>query len=371
VNEKRSKPVGIKQIAQALNVSIGTVDRALHGRTGVNADTRARVLQAAESLNYRPNVAARNLKLNRKVRLAVHLPRQIASFYDPVRRGIQYAAEEGRGLGVEVDFKTYERFGQEDLDALERDIAAGYDGFILAPGSPGRLKSVLHQIADAGSSTVFVATDAPNSPRLAFVGSDAYVCGCIAAELLAMRLSIPASLAILTGDLLVEDHAEKLRGFTATIATVAPHLHLLPTIESHDDPDIAYHNTLQLLDRDRPPAGLYISTANSIPVLRAIQERGLLGTIKVVASDLFHEMIPMIESGAIFATLHQRPFTQGKLAFEMLTRHLIYGSQPKPITKLPPHIVLQSNLQLFADDGALQAYSADSRIKIDVQNEVS
>lgn len=43
-------PVGIKDIARALGVSTGTVDRALHAKRGVNPMTRARVLNMAESL---------------------------------------------------------------------------------------------------------------------------------------------------------------------------------------------------------------------------------------------------------------------------------------------------------------------------------
>ena len=46
--------VGIKDIARALGVSTGTVDRALHGKPEVSAATRARVLGMAESLGYRP-----------------------------------------------------------------------------------------------------------------------------------------------------------------------------------------------------------------------------------------------------------------------------------------------------------------------------
>jgi LacI family transcriptional regulator len=72
----------------------------------------------------------------------------------------------------------------------------------------------------------------------------------------------------------------------------------------------------------------------------------------VVATDLFPEMIPLIESGMVFATLHQRPFTQGKMAFEALSRYLIHGSRPRPVTKLPPHIVLRSNLSLFSGEQA-------------------
>ena len=66
MNEKPIRSPGIKEIAAALKISIGTVDRALHGRPGVSPKTRAQVLKMAEKLNYRPNIAARSLKLNRR-----------------------------------------------------------------------------------------------------------------------------------------------------------------------------------------------------------------------------------------------------------------------------------------------------------------
>ena len=62
---------GIKDIAKALKVSIGTVDRALHGRPGVSEKTKARVLQMAKRLGYKPNLAAQALKLNRRVSIVL------------------------------------------------------------------------------------------------------------------------------------------------------------------------------------------------------------------------------------------------------------------------------------------------------------
>jgi ABC-type sugar transport system substrate-binding protein len=51
----------------------------------------------------------------------------------------------------------------------------------LSPGSARKMEPLLRRIAGNGGHTLFVSTDAPHSPRLAFVGSDAYVCGAIAA----------------------------------------------------------------------------------------------------------------------------------------------------------------------------------------------
>lgn len=72
--DKRGKTVGIRDIAEALGTSIGTVDRALHGRSGVSARTKAQILRMAEQLGYKPNIAARSLKLNRTVRSLLYSP---------------------------------------------------------------------------------------------------------------------------------------------------------------------------------------------------------------------------------------------------------------------------------------------------------
>ncbi|HEX3437129.1 MAG TPA: LacI family DNA-binding transcriptional regulator, partial [Pseudacidobacterium sp.] len=83
------KSSGIKDIARALKISIGTVDRALHGRPGVSEKTKARVLKMAEQLGYKPNLAAQALKLNRRLSIAAILPRHISHFFDPLRAGIR------------------------------------------------------------------------------------------------------------------------------------------------------------------------------------------------------------------------------------------------------------------------------------------
>jgi DNA-binding LacI/PurR family transcriptional regulator len=53
---------GIRQLAQHLDISIGTVSRALNGKADVNAETRRRVLQAAEELGYVANQSGRSLR---------------------------------------------------------------------------------------------------------------------------------------------------------------------------------------------------------------------------------------------------------------------------------------------------------------------
>ena len=167
-------------------------------------------------------------------------------------------------------------------------------------------------------------------------------------------------LAAITGELTTLNHSEKLRGFAANLDVSAPHLSLLPVIESFEQPKVAYRQASALFSRKPYPLGVYLSTANSIPVLRALEEKKLFGEVQVIATDLFPELVPYIESGKILATLYQRPFAQGKTALELLLSYLLNGVTPEPITRLAPQIILRSNLSLFTGYLAESDASASS-----------
>jgi LacI family transcriptional regulator len=343
------KPSSIKDIAKALNISIGTVDRALHGRSDISAATRARVLQKAAQLGYEPNMAARALKLNRRLRIGVYFPREIAFFFDSLRAGVRAAASGSVALNIELVFRDFARLDQGDVELLAADADQEFDGVLIAPGNPTRIEPAIRQLVRRGTTVICVATDAPRSSRLAAVTADAHTSGAIAAELFSRTIHKTGHLATITGDLRTLDHAEKLGGFAANLAVHAPHLSLLPAFESHERPSVASKQAAALLAKKPYPLGLYICTANSIPILEALNERDMLSKIQVIATDLFPELVPYVESGKILATLYQRPFTQGKIALELLLNYILSDVTPPSLTRLAPHIVLRSNVLLFAN----------------------
>jgi LacI family transcriptional regulator len=344
-----SKQVGIKEIARALKISIGTVDRALHNRSGVSEKTKNKVLQMANELGYRPNLAAQALKLNRRISIAAVLPKHISHFFDPMRAGIAAAAEAAVRGQVSVDFIEYPRLGVGDEEAVQKAAQASYNGIIFLPGNMQRYDAMMRRISRNGMAMMCVGSDAPTAERVGSVGVDAYVSGAIAAELLSLRLTQKANVVVFSGELSLMDHAEKLRGFAATIAVQAPHLTLLPALESHEQPKEAYRQTLNLMRMRNRPQGLYLSTANSQPVLQALDELNLLDKVHLVTTDLYKDLIPLIEYGKILATIHQRPFTQGKLAFENLVGYLLQNDDRHRYIRLAPHVVLRSNLSLFSE----------------------
>jgi LacI family transcriptional regulator len=346
---KRPKAAGIREIADALGVSIGTVDRALHDRSGISPATRARVLSVAKTLGYRPNLAARYLSSRKELRIAVALPRETASFWDLVRGGMEDAARPLERTGVRVVHHPYSRLGEGEKEALQECLEEDIHGLLIAPGDPEKLKPLLRRADARGIPVVCVNTDAPGTARLTTVSVDPLTNGSLVGELMGRFLRGRGSVVLVTGLLTTIDHAKKLEGFRRTVGELWPGLEIAGVVEAHDDEAEAYDKCRAVLAARPQVAGIYVSTANSLPVLRAIEDEGLTGEVTVITTDLFPALSPFIESGRVTATIHQRPWTQGRLAFQTLCAFLIEGLAPPPFIRLSPHIVLKSNLGIFLE----------------------
>ena len=344
-----NKPAGIKEIAEALGISIGTVDRALNNRGRISSTTRAKVLEMASRLGYRPNLTARFLSSRRELRIAVCLPREVASFFDLVRAGIETAAAPFETAGVRLVPYFYPRLGQRETDAVRRALDAGADGLILTPGQPEKLKPLLADAKQRNIPAVCVTTDAPDTDRLATVSVDPVTSGALAGELMGRFLHGEGHVLLVTGQLDTMDHAGKVQGFRQAVDRIWPRLRIATPVEAHDDEAEAYAKCRKVLAQQRNVNGLYVSTANSIPVLTAVQDLGLGDRLTIMTTDLFPALVPFIESGRVAATLYQRPRRQGQLAFHTLYRYLVEGVLPTTHERLAPHLVVRTNLQLFLD----------------------
>lgn len=124
----KTSPIGIRELAKTLNLSIGTVSRSLNNRYGVNAQTRAKVLEAAQRMGYVPNRAARALK----DRPAFQIGLLFNPFYGRHHEVNPYAttlidavrqAGEHDGIAVEVlDFAGDEAI-ESQFDRASTDVA--------------------------------------------------------------------------------------------------------------------------------------------------------------------------------------------------------------------------------------------------------
>jgi LacI family transcriptional regulator len=339
----------MRDIAERLGVSIGTVDRALHDRPEISADTRARVLQAAQDIGYRPNLAARFLSSEKRLRIAVNFPQELASFWDLVREGLLDAARPYEANGVEVRYRSYPGLGEGEREALVEALDDGVDGIIMVPGLPERLPDLIRRASERRIPLVYVNTDAPGTERLTVIWADPLTNGALVGELMGRFLGGRGWVLPVTGYLRTVEHARKLEGFQTALNTLWPEIEIAEVVEGHEDERETYEKCRERLSRDREVVGVYVSTVNTPPVVRALRDAGLAGRVTLVATDLYPALAALIESGIVAATIDQRPWVQGQMAFQTLYRYLAHGVIPPPAVGLSPHVVMRSNLKLVLE----------------------
>jgi len=341
-------PTTLRDIAKSLGTSIGTVHRALHDNPGVSPETKARVLEAAKTLGYRPNLAARYLSSKKTLRISVNTLQGTTSFWDQVRAGIREEAASILLENVELEFRTCPRLGEGEEEALEAAIDEKVDGIIIFPSRPESLRPSIRRAARAHIPVVCVATDAPNSGRVGIVAVDTLASGSIAADLMGRFLGKrQGEVAITVFDMAITEHAEKYSAFESTLRAFYPSLHLLKPIEDHDVENEGYSKCRKLFNEHPDLAGIYVTTEASIPVLKAACDAKVLDRLTIITTDLFPDLVPHIRSGEVVATIYQRPRAQGQMALRMLYEFLAEGGLRSHQVALPPHLVMRGNLDFF------------------------
>ncbi|MBV9038648.1 MAG: substrate-binding domain-containing protein, partial [Acidobacteriaceae bacterium] len=226
---------------------------------------------------------------------------EIAFFFDALRQGIREAALPFAST-VDLQFRTVRRLGEGEAERFREALEEKANGLIVAPGHPAEVRMWIRKAARQHVPVVCVATDAPKTERLTAVAADAYTAGAMVAECLLRAVQVTSSVLIVTGDLSTVDHAEKVRGFREFLSHGAHHLSVGPIVEAHDDPEEAYTQVRECLRRDGQIRAVYVSTAHSLPVLRALDEVAGQRSLSVITTDLSPELIRYLREGRIMAT---------------------------------------------------------------------
>lgn len=124
--------VTIKEIARQLNISKSTVSRALRDSSEIGAETKRKVVELAEALNYSPNPIALSLLKNRTQTIGVIVPDIANRFYSSVIGGVEDIAY-SRGYHTMI-YQSHEELERER--AITKHIAQRrVDGLVVAISS--------------------------------------------------------------------------------------------------------------------------------------------------------------------------------------------------------------------------------------------
>ncbi len=343
-----SKKTTIYDIADSLNISVGTVYRALHNTGRISPVTKQKILDKAAELRFTINKSAQGIRRD-PVTIGVLLCCPVAPFLDEIRAGIEYEAANLTEYNYYSDVRVLPPLNADDCPELIADHLRDfsdrqYGGVILfLSGSHDKCDASLTALAESGVPMVCLVNDLPYENRVAFVRADGYCAGRIAAEILSMSCR-NQRIAILTGDSSIHIHKENLAGF---MSEADKGIFRTADIFAHwDQPRLVTQRLNEIFSSSPSYQGLYITSASSVIACPDLMTLNRDKALKVVTTDLFHQMIPPLKTGVVSATIFQNPFLQGRKAVS----HLYACLQQSPIdgdVKIAPQIVLQANVDHY------------------------
>lgn len=119
------KPKTLKDIANALNISVTTVSKALRGYSDVGSATKQAVLKLAEKMNYTPNTVAVYLRTKQTKTIGVIIPSIVHQFFSKVMDGIINEAEKHGYLVITLQSDEKIEFEKKQLHLLQQKRVDG------------------------------------------------------------------------------------------------------------------------------------------------------------------------------------------------------------------------------------------------------
>jgi len=263
-------PVTMKDIAQALGVSVVTVSKVMRQHTDIGPATRKRVLAKAKELNYRPNLTARSLVTGRTYQVGIIVPTLLHPFFAEVLEALSFTLKKG-GYAVIISSSMEDPAIEEA--AIEQLLAHRLDGLIVASCSSSPAK--FQQLKEHGTPFVLIDRFFPRF-RANFVGVDDFAVGRIATEhLIAMgcrRIAHIRGLGFTTGVRRFEGYKAALEqaGLKFDPKLVSPYM----TADGRDW--VRSFDAMRSLLLGKPPDGVFCyNDPMAIAAMEVVQQAGL------------------------------------------------------------------------------------------------
>lgn len=146
------KPVTIKDIAKALNLSTSTVSRALRGGYEISDETKKLVLDYAEKINFKRNPIALSLKERRSYSIGIVVCEVANVFFSQAIDGIESIAyNKGYHVIISQSHDQYER----EVTNIEHLANRSVDGIIISLAAETKNYEHIEKLHNQGLPIVF------------------------------------------------------------------------------------------------------------------------------------------------------------------------------------------------------------------------
>ena len=243
----------------------------------------------------------------KKLRLAF-VTNNTSDFWLIARAGTEKAAKELPN--VEVEFKMPGEMSAVEQKRIVDDLLAkGLDGMAISVPDPKNETDMLNEVAK-NAVLITQDSDAPDSNRACYIGTDNVAAGKMAGEEIKKALPKGGKIMCFVGKADAQNAKERYQGIKEALKDSKVEIIDLRTDET--DRVKAKANVSDTLVKYPDIAGLVgIWSYNGPAILSAVKEANKVGKVKIISFDEEADTLAGVKDGSIDATVVQQPFEFG------------------------------------------------------------
>jgi ribose transport system substrate-binding protein len=235
-------------------------------------------------------------------------------YWQEARAGLSRAA---RQLGVKAELAgpdTYDPKGERD--EFVATLKKKPTGILISAADASLMKPEIDAAIGQGIPIITMDSDAADSKRLMFIGTDNYKAGVMGAKVVVAKLQGKGNVVIYTmpGQANLK---ERLRGYTDTFAE-HPQIKIMEIVDLKGDPRVAFDRTMEFAEKKAKVDAFVSLESISGPEIASVMERKNITGKVLVAMDTDARTLEGIQKGVISATIGQKPFTMAFLGVKIL-----------------------------------------------------
>jgi ribose transport system substrate-binding protein len=270
-----------------------------------------------------------------------------SDFWIIARKGTEKAAKDIPGIEVEFRIPA-DGTATEQQRIVEDLLAKGIHGMAISPVDPANQTAMLNRAA--GQALVVTQdSDAPDSNRACYIGTDNVAAGRQAGELLKEALPQGGKIMVFVGVLDAANAQQRFQGLKEAIA--GSNIQIIDVRTDNTDRVRAKSNAADTLVNNPDIAGMVgLWSYNGPAILSAVKEANKVDKVKIIAFDEEDETLSGIKEGAIYATVVQQPYEFGYQSMALMAKVLNGDKSGIPASKqifVPTIAVKKADVEEF------------------------
>ena len=354
--EARPK-IRIKDIAELAGVSVGTVDRVLHGRKNISKDSLERVRKVLNELSYVPNHYASALATNRTYEIAAILPmHEVDSYWARVEKGLYEGVNRYSDFRINFRLFSYDPFNNDSFEQQFKLLLEGNPyAVIIGPlFSYAIVKKYIDQLVQREIPYGLLDSTWPEFSPLTYYGQDAEKSGAFAARIILMAAAGAKQIALfrLMGEGRVASRQQLSRevGFRQYMEQHSPKTEIVPlNLYVYDRQGVL--QALEDFFDENPHIRYGLSFNSSINVVARYLKahRPDMPHVTLLGYDAVDANVCCIRDGSVDFLIAQHPQKQGLNCMRSLINATILRMKQRQYHYVSIDLLTRENIDFYVD----------------------